>query len=145
MITIISFWLPIGAFIISIVSITISLSNTIFNRRFESAKKRTELVSELLKSKSFLESKREELFKVKTICADCSASQGNELCEKYDELIENINKTCKAIDKLKSNPNPIKFQRILTKQLLTQQNIASLVKGIDNFILNSKLCASNKN
>jgi hypothetical protein len=137
---IINLWLPIGAIIISLISLYLSLSKNRFYRKYEAAKKRSELVTAFLNTRTTLKSKQAELLKVKEICKNCPSSLGDNLCKQYEQLIKIIDYNLNIIAEAVTFNNPIKIELLLTKHSITHDDIAKLVNEIDEFILKCKNC-----
>jgi hypothetical protein len=133
-------WLPVIAVAISVASLLLSLSNSVFNRKYEAAKKRTELITKTMEIMKALKDKRSELIKVKEICANCVGTQGKELCDKYDELIDVIETKSRYLEEATNLNNPLKIEQFLRRHIITSQGIFEFANSIDEFVLTCKNC-----
>ncbi len=141
----VKFWVPIGAIIISIVSLWISLSNSRFNKRFEAAKKRTEFLSLLLQSMINISIKREEIHSALRKCqeAGCPKNMTEDVLARYDEIM----KTSEGLYSIFQQANykdPIKTEFALATLQKDMAKISIGVKGLDKFIAKSKECAEER-
>jgi hypothetical protein len=118
---IIKMWLPIGAFLISIISIVISLSNFRFARKFEAAKKRTELLSNVLATISILKNKRDQLLLVNRICEGCPKSQAESICAEYDAIIKDEEEFYQKVESLTDIADPIQVEHAIAKNEQVQK------------------------
>lgn len=135
-----SFWLPICAFIISFISLGISISNMMFSRKYEAAKKRTELMVKILRIKTILKEKKANLFKVKDICKNCPKGAADHICSSYENDINKISELYQKIDDRVNVSDPIPLELILAKIESYQTSIQEYVDGIDGFIENISKC-----
>ncbi len=133
-------WLPIGAFLISIVSLSLSVTNMRFTKRFESAKKRTELLSMLLDEMAVLRTKKEQLLSVKELCHTCPKNQAEQICSGYNNLIKSLEHIYEEIEEMTRITDPIKVEHILARQGKLNRDMTDFAVGIDSFIKKCKEC-----
>jgi hypothetical protein len=137
---VIKLWLPIGAFLISIVSLLLSIFNMRFAKRFEGAKKRTELLSVLLDGMAVLSAKKEQLLSVKELCHGCPKSLSDELCSRYEGLIQSLERRYEEIEGMTRITDPIKVEHALSRQERLNRELSDFVVGIDSFIQKCREC-----
>lgn len=137
---IIKLWLPMGAFLISILSLLLSIINMRFAKSFESAKKRTELLSLLLDGMAVLSAKKEQLLSVKEICHGCPKSLADKLCSAYEGLIQSLEQRYEDIEGMTKITDPIKVEHALARQERQNREMLDFVAGIDSFIKKCREC-----
>jgi hypothetical protein len=136
----INIWLPICAIFISIISLFISFSNYRFTRKFEAAKKRTELISNLLSSLAILRNKKDLLFSISKICEDCPKSNAESICLQYDQIIKKYEEYDQNIDKMVDVSDPIGLENAIANQKKLREEIISLTNLIDKTIEKIRNC-----
>lgn len=136
----IKFGLPIGAFVISMISLVFSFKNMRFTKRYESAKKRTELLFMVLDGITVLRAQKEQLLSLKELCRACPESRAEQICSDYDKLIESQGLTCEDIEKMTKITDPIMFEYALGRQGRLSKNIYSRSAEIDSFVKKCREC-----
>lgn len=138
--SVIKLWLPIGAFLISIGSLLLSVTNIRFAKRFESAKKRTELLSMLLDVMAVLRSKKEQLLSVREICQGCPKSGADEICVGYEGLIQSTEDIYERVEGMTRITDPIKVEHVLAMVDKLHREVSDSVGKIDSFIKKCREC-----
>jgi hypothetical protein len=114
--------------------------NMRFTKRFESAKKRTELLSLILDGMAVLRAKKEQLLSVKDLCHACPKSRAEQICSSFENLIQKLGHKYEEIEGMIKITDPIKIEHILAKQEKLDRDVSDFVTGIDAFIKNCQEC-----
>lgn len=119
---VVNVWFPILAVIISVISLVISYSNSRFMKKFEAAKKRTEIMSNVSTTLVFLRKERDHLFLVKDICNGCPSSRAESICSRYNSLIERLDGLYQELDEMTDVGDPIRLEYAIAKHKKVQQD-----------------------
>jgi len=142
--TLVKFWIPVGAIVISIISLLISLSNIRFNKRYEAAKKRTEMLSFLVQTMTACILKRDQMKRALEKCEDILKKRKNYenspakvLIEKARAEVARIGRdwetVYKSVEELDCT-DPIRMEQYLAHVKMETRLLSASVNAADTFI-----------
>lgn len=105
--------LPIGAFTISLLSIGISMWNLRFSRRYEAAKKKTELLTTILGAMAKLAEAKDRMRNIEGKCRDCVDENGRKLDEAMSSLYSKVENLYEEICNATTVTDPVKIQEAI--------------------------------
>lgn|GEM_PF-5741984 len=141
--TILKYFLPIGAFAISIVSLLVSFFNSRFNKRFEAAKKRNEIHSLLSDNWTTFEIKSMQYHLALGVCKgceECPKATSEMIRSHWLNLLKGLRTQWYRLEKSIS-PDPIELENFLLDARKGFAEVSVLMAKIDEFIDKSKECA----